>query len=220
MKEKSRLPCWKKWLLVLLCIVLAGLLGPLTVNLYMVLKTQDEILPAEGAGEYRADCILVLGAQVYAEQPSPMLEDRLLVGIELYEAGAAPRLILSGDGGREGYDEVRIMKQYCLDAGVPEEDILEDKEGFSTYESLFRAKAVYQAASLIVVTQQYHLYRSLYIAQDMGIEAIGAPSDLRSYYGIHYCEARELLARCKDFLLCLVNYAPAMPAESDFPAAA
>jgi vancomycin permeability regulator SanA len=215
MKEKGRLPRWKKWLLALLCLAAAGLLVLLSVNYYVVRRSEAEVMTAEEAGTRCADCILVLGAQVYETQPSPMLEDRLLVGIALYQAGAAPCILLSGDGGgRAGYDEVRIMKQYCVDAGVPEEDLLLDKAGFSTYESLYRAQTVFHAASVIVVTQQYHLYRALYVAQDMGIDAVGVPSDLRPYYGIRYCEARELLARCKDFLLCLINYAPAIPAES------
>ena len=97
------------------------------------------------------------------------------------------------------------MKEYAMQNGVPEEDILTDGEGFSTYESLSRAKTVFGIEKLVIVTQKYHLYRALYIAEDMDIEASGCDAALHSYAGQLYRELREILARAKDFVLCLFD---------------
>lgn len=130
-----------------------------------------------------------------------MLRDRLTRGIELYTLGAAPKLLMSGDHGRVEYDEVGTMKQYAIDAGIPSENIFKDHAGFSTYETVYRAKEVFAARRVIIVTQEYHLYRALYIAEKLGLEAYGVPSDYHTYVGQSMREGREILARCKDFAI-------------------
>lgn len=151
-----------------------------------------------------ADCILVLGCGVREDgTPSNMLEDRLKTGISLYKKGAAPKIIMSGDHGRTNYDEVNLMKQYAIDRGVPSEDIFMDHAGFSTYESMYRARDIFEVGSVIIVTQEYHLYRALYDAEKLGLTAYGVPSDLRNYPGSTGREIREILARNKDFLYCI-----------------
>ena len=145
------------------------------------------------------DYILILGAGVKDNgQPSDMLTDRLKSGIALYEAGLAPKIIMSGDHGREGYDEVNTMKQFAIEHGVPSSDVFMDHAGFSTYESMYRAKAVFGVGRMIVVSQAYHLPRALYIADKLGIEAVGVDADIRTYRGQAYRDAREILARAKD----------------------
>jgi vancomycin permeability regulator SanA len=128
-----------------------------------------------------------------------MLRDRLLRGIELYELGAAPKSLMSGDHGRTTYDEVNIMKGFAVDAGVASSSVFMDHAGFSTYESMYRAQDLFQADKIIIVTQGYHLYRAIYIARALGIEAYGVASDLNTYAGQTYRDAREVLARVKDF---------------------
>jgi vancomycin permeability regulator SanA len=137
-----------------------------------------------------------------------MLRDRLERGIELYDLGAAPKLLMSGDHGRVGYNEVGVMKQYAIDQGVPSEDIFMDHAGFSTYETMYRAKEIFKASKVIVVTQEYHLYRALYIAEQLGIEAYGVSSDLDTYVGQTKRDIREILARCKDFAMCIFKIEP------------
>lgn len=144
------------------------------------------------------DCILVLGCGIWGDQPSPMLRDRLDTGIALYHAKVAPKLLMSGDHGRETYNEVGIMKQYAIDAGVPSTDIFMDHAGFSTHESLYRVRDIFSVTRLIVVTQEYHLYRALYIAKHLGLTAYGVPADPRDYAGQTMRECREIIARCKD----------------------
>ena len=125
-------------------------------------------------------------------------------GIALYKNGAVKKLLLSGDDSGE-WGEVTAMKAYAIQNGVSEEDILTDGEGYSTYESVSRAKELYGIHKLVIVTQKYHLYRALYIANDMDMTALGADAALYTYAGQWYREIREMLARIKDFGLCLFN---------------
>lgn len=154
-------------------------------------------------------CILVLGCAVWADnEPSPMLKDRLDTAIALYNAGVAPKLLLSGDNSVVEYSEPDCMLQYTLAQGVPPEDIFLDYAGFSTYESVYRAKAVFKADRLIVVTQKYHLFRALKACDALGIEAKGVASNQQKYAGRYYREAREVLARDKDLFKGLVKAKP------------
>ena len=176
-------------------------LGALGINGYVLLSTKSRIITTEEAAQLpEIDCILVLGCQVKPDGvPSHMLEDRLKRSVALYEAGAAPKLLMSGDHGQVHYNEVATMKQYAIDAGIPSEDVFMDHAGFSTYESLYRARDVFAAKRIIIVSQEYHLYRALHIAKALGLEAWGVDTAYRSYYGQFYREVREILARVKDF---------------------
>ena len=170
-------PC-KKVLSLLLALAAAALSAILVVSACVADIAAPRLLSAAQAAELKGvDCILVLGCQVLDDgTPSLMLRDRLDTAIALYEAGAAPKLLMSGDHSREDYDEVGAMKRYAMAAGVPSEDIFLDHAGFSTYESIYRAKALFGAEKILIVTQEYHLYRAVYIAQKLGLEAWGERS--------------------------------------------
>lgn len=155
-----------------------------------------------------ADCILVLGAGVRNEEPTPMLSDRLETAISLYNDKKASKLIMSGDHSREDYDEVNVMKSFAKKKGVPSSDIFMDHAGFSTYESLYRAKEVFQVKKVIIVTQDYHLYRALYIANQLGLEAVGVASNPHDYSGQTKRDIREIAARCKDLITCIIKPKP------------
>ena len=168
--------------------------------------TEIDALASEN-GTY--DCILVLGCGVKPDgTPSDRLRDRVKVGVSLYHAGIAPKLLMSGDHGREGYDEVSAMLKLAVELGVPKEDIFLDHAGFSTYESIYRAKDIFSCKSILIVSQDYHLYRALYIAESFGIEARGVSADLVPYVKMVYHNIRETLARCKDFFFALKKPAP------------
>ena len=188
---------------LMMCMVLAvtGVSSILGLNAYVKSVGGGNILRPEGAKMLEdVDCILVLGCLVKDDGvPSDMLADRLKRGIELYEQGAAPKILMSGDHGRADYDEVNAMKRVAVDAGVPSSDVFMDHAGFSTYESVYRAKEVFGADKIIIVTQEYHLYRALFIAERLGVEAYGVNADLRNYRGQTARDVREILARCKDF---------------------
>ncbi len=205
--KKSRI--WRAFkLLVLIGLGLAALL--LGVNFYVRGSTKARILsPAQAAADGDFDCILVLGCQVRPDgSPSLMLRDRLDRGLELYGAGAAPKLLMSGDHGQTEYDEVNTMKQYALAAGAEAQDVFMDHAGFSTYESLYRARDVFQAKRVLIVTQEYHLYRALYIARALGLEARGVCAEGEQYRGQTLRELREIAARVKDAVKCVFKPKP------------
>ena len=178
-----------------------------TLVIIMILIIIVLAIKIEEANIEDIDCILVLGTGVWGENPSPMLEDRLLRAIELYKNGVSSKIIMSGDHGREDYDEVNIMKNFAIEKGVPSEDVFMDA-GFSSYESVYRAKEIFDCEKIIIVTQKYHLYRALYIANQLGLEAYGVCSDQRQYVGAIYRELREILARNKDFIKCIFKPEP------------
>ena len=176
------------------------------INAYVKNLVKDRIISAEEAVSLNADCIIVLGAGVRADgTPSPMLQDRLLQGIALYNMGASDRLLMSGDNTKKGYDEVNTMKQYAIRKGIISEDIFMDHAGISTYDSIYRAKEIFQAEKLIIVTQEYHLYRALYISDSLGVEAYGVSAAPTIYAGQKLREAREIIARPKDFVKCIIK---------------
>ena len=194
----------------LILIVILGLCLLFGIDFYVRSSTKDRIISPENASSVSdADCILVLGAGIRTDgSPSPMLQDRLNTGIELYQNGAAPKLLMSGDHGSKKYNEVQTMKDIALDQGVPSEDVFMDHAGFSTYDSLYRARDVFQARKVIIVTQKYHLYRALYIARSLGLDAWGVSADTRRYRGQSQRDFREILARDKDFFVSVFKPLP------------
>ena len=174
------------------------------MNVVTIVGSKGSIVSADEASISSADAIVVLGASVFADgTPSGILQDRLDDGIALYFAGVAPKLIMSGDNGTESYNEVRVMKQYAIAQGVPSEDIFCDHAGFSTYESMYRAKYVFGCQRIVVATQTYHLYRALWSAKSLGMQATGVPSDYHEYQKQLQYDIREVPARTKDFFKAL-----------------
>ena len=199
-----------------MALILSSLLLIVAINGSMVLMTDSRIfLEGEGDAVQRAieelnpQCILILGAGLKPDgTPNLMLADRLDQGIALYKRGAAPKILLSGDNGQERYDEVNAMKEYCLDQGVPMEDIFMDHAGFSTYESIHRASSIFQVESMIIVTQDYHLPRACYLAEKMGIRYLGIAARQIDYGGQQGRDLREIAARCKDFFTGILKPPP------------
>lgn len=205
----------KKVIITLIIIIVLSVIYVFSVNAYVKLSTKDKILTIKEATKLEdIDCILVLGAGIWGDKPSPMLEDRLLTGIELYNKKISNKIVMSGDHGQEEYDEVNIMKQYAIDNGIESSDIFMDHAGFSTYESIYRIKEIFNAKKVVIVTQKYHLHRALYIAEQLGIEAYGVNSDPRQYQGQLFREIREILARNKDFINCIIKPEPTYLGET------
>ena len=135
-----------------------------------------------------------------------MLEDRMKTAVSLYKSGKVSKLLLSGDYKSDDYNEVGAMRRYALESGIPDEDILLDYSGFSTYETVSRAKKLFGIDRAVIVTQRYHLYRALHIARSFGMDAVGADAALRGYRGQIFRNMREILALDKDFLLCIFDF--------------
>lgn len=199
-----------KIIIILLGLSIIGITSVFTINSHVKSKAKSSIIsPSDAASLEEVDCIIVLGCLVRDDGTlSGMLQDRLQQGIELYFNGTAPKILMSGDHGQESYDEVNAMKQYAIENGIPSEDIFMDHAGFSTYESIYRAKEIFKADKIVIVTQEYHLYRALYIAEKLGIEAYGVASDLHEYIGQNARDVREVLARCKDFATSIFKPKP------------
>lgn len=201
-----------RYMIILVVIVILIILG---INAYVKISTQKQIINKDEYSKlFDIDCIIVLGAGIWGDKPSPMLEDRLLEGINLYENNVSNKILMSGDHSRKEYDEVNIMKNYAIEKGIPSENIFMDHAGFSTYESIYRAKEIFKAKKVVIVTQKYHLYRALYIANKLGLEAYGVNSDPRQYAGETFRELREILARDKDFIKCIFKPEPTYLGES------
>ena len=198
----------------LLSLCLLGTVYIFGVNAYVVGSTEDNIIDLHNsAGLEDVDCILILGCKVQSDGSlSHMLNDRMEVGVDAYYGqlieGRNPKILVSGDHGTEEYNEVEAMKQFAIDEGVESSEIFMDHAGFSTYESIYRAKEIFGADKIIIVTQEYHLYRALYIAEALGVDAYGISADLRSYVGQAKYDAREILARNKDFLTAIFKPEP------------
>lgn len=197
---------YKAVIFVVLGIVILIGIAAVSLSVYMVKATEKNIFTADTfKNDEKADCILILGAGVKDDKPKPMLRDRLLTGIELYKSGAAEKIIMSGDHGRADYDEVNVMRAFALEQGVRAEDIFLDHAGFSTYDSVYRAKNIFGAENIIIVSQKYHLYRALYISEKLDVKAAGVSANLNTYGGQLKRDIREIIARDKDFFKCIVK---------------
>ncbi len=172
---------------------------PVIINLVVISVAAFSIRSPQDVPD--APVVLVLGAGVWANSKlSPMLQDRVDQGIALYESGKGAKLLMSGDHSSPYYDEVSTMKRYAVEKGVASSDIFLDHSGFSTYESLLRARDIFGAQKIIIVTQRYHLYRAVFIARALGMEAYGVPCDTRAYKDEGKRQVREFFARVKDFI--------------------
>ena len=199
----------KRLIIICLCLGAAGLLILIGINMRVKGTVKDRVVETDGLPNEEFDCIMVLGCQVKeGGEPSHMLRDRLQRGVETYQYGASEKLLMSGDHGRTDYNEVETMKQYAIDEGIESENIFMDHAGFSTYESIYRAKEVFGVEKMVIITQEYHLYRALYIAEQLGIEAYGVASDYHTYVGQSMRDLREVLARAKDFVTTIVKPEP------------
>ena len=201
----------KNAVVLLLLFALLFAITLLSLNAAIKSVTKDKILEPHTAAQLGdIDCILVLGCHVRSQY----LADRLTVAFGLYDMGASPKLLMTGDHGREVYDEVNYMLDKAEEHGIERKDVFTDHAGFSTYESIYRAKEIFGVKRIIIVTQEYHLYRALYLAEKLGIEAYGVSASLHGYGSQDYQDMRESLARMKDFFYALIKPEPTFLGES------
>lgn len=185
-------------------VVLIGCLTTLFINLYMIFSTKNQITDIDNLDDYY-DAIIVLGCRVDGDSPSLMLSRRLDKGIEVYDK-LKSKIILSGDHDEKDYDEVNVMRNYMLSSSVPSVDIFLDHAGINTYDSIYRAKYIFGAEKIVIVTQKYHMYRALYLANKLDLEAVGIVADDIPQKGIMLKnEIREVLSRDKNFFKGLIK---------------
>ena len=191
-----------KYILIVLIVII---LVPVIINFYVILSTKNRIVSGDSELLADIDYIVVLGAGIRRGKPSPMLEDRLKTGISLYNNDISNKILITGDHMNDDYDEVTVMKNYLLEHGIPEEDIITDNYSISTYDSIYRVKNVYKSNKVVIVSQRYHLYRALFLSDNLDLESYGVEANLRYYYGQWYREIREILARNKDFIKGIIK---------------
>ena len=180
-------------------LALAGVFFFIMSNSWVLLAARSQM--HDDAGEVASRPVaIVFGASVYTSGAlAPVTEDRVAAAVELYKSGKVDKLLISGDEGRSDYDEVNPMRDFAIAAGVPSDDIYIDPRGYSTYDTIARASRVYGVDSAVLVTQRFHLPRALYIARGFGMDAEGLTADGREYSLGFRQDAREALARMKDF---------------------
>ena len=194
-----------KIIVVIAAVLLTGVLAILGISGYVQLSQMGRIydIAADIPEDIQVDCVVVLGAGLKADgTPNHMLEARIKVGVEVFDRIGADYILMSGDRSDQYYDEPAAMKKYAEGLGVDPDKIIVDNEGFSTFESITRTKSEFGFDNVVIITQKYHLYRALYIAEDSGVEAVGVSADLRSYRKQIIFSLREILARVKDFIWC------------------
>lgn len=203
----------KKAILGGLFISALGITSFLGINL--AINFQGQKFVVEGFKEIpESQAVLILGAKVNKGTLSQMLKDRADTAIEIYSGGKAEKILISGDHGSKYYDEVNAVKNYLLSKGIPAEDIFTDYAGFDTYDSLYRAKEVFEVDSLIISTQDFHLRRAIYIGRQLGVEVYGFKADKNEYGDIREFEFRESFANIKAFFEVLLKVQPSYLGDS------
>jgi SanA protein len=198
----------KTILLIGVLLLIAGIIVVFLINIY-ILKTSENYIFQEIRDLPQTQAALVLGAMVYSNgEMSDIFADRVITARELYSAGKVDKLIISGDHGQNGYDEVNVAKEYLLKNEVAPQDIFLDHAGFDTYDSIYRAKEIFQIESMVVVTQEFHVPRAVYIGNALNIETYGYIADRQEYLAASYNFLRESLARIKAFLNVIFHSSP------------
>lgn len=209
-KVKKRRSCLASLLLGILEFVIIMVVLPLLaivwMNGSMILGTKgQQVTLSEAKKLEQVDMIVVLGASVHGSEPSDILKDRLNTAIKLYKAGVSEKILMTGDGQSEYYNEVRTMKSYAVEHGVPKSAIITDPEGLSTYDSMRNISMEYGNPSILIVTQKYHISRAMYIAKKMGMTVYGCCAKQKYYKDTSSESIREIAARCKDYLVMMLD---------------
>ncbi len=149
---------------------------------------------------------LVLGASVVRGKPSPILEERAHTAVALYMMGKVSKILVTGDNGALTHDEVTPVRKYLTDSGVAPADIFLDHAGFDTYSSMYRARDVFQADSITIVTQDFHMPRAIFVARELGLIAYGVVPERGQ--GDIYDYMREVPASVKALYDLAIRRAP------------
>lgn len=172
-------------------------------------ETTSEYIFAKAEDVPEAYTVIVLGASVKSNgNLSVILKDRVESALQLYHLGKVKRFLLSGDNGTQSYNEPKAMKKYLMERGVNEDHVFLDYAGFDTYDSMYRAAAIFEVDRAIIVTQNFHLPRAVYIARKLGLDYVGYIGDKHVYAHEDSNKKRELLANVKAYLELIFRKEP------------
>lgn len=195
-------------------VVVAGVLVSVSVLALVQLEPLSDIRAPSELGTETYPIAIVLGASVKQDgTPSDALMDRIVTGVNLYKQGNVQKLLMTGDDGAVHIDEVSAMKRTAIELGMPAEDVLTDGHGYRTYESCKRAATLYGVDKAYIITQRFHLARSIFLCKHLGVEeAIGVVADRQPYRDIVFFMTREAFASVKAAIDIYVH-APKAPGE-------
>jgi SanA protein len=198
----------RKYLNFLVFFIFSGVLAVLVLQFH-INRFSSEHIHSDKLQLQPAYTGIVLGASVRPDKSlSPILQDRVDSALELYEQGVIKRFLLSGDHGNKNYDEVNAMKNYLNKKGVPDRDIFLDHAGFDTYNSMIRARDVFMVRDAIVITQEFHLPRAVYLGNKLGLDVQGYVADKRTYARNDNYKRREWLANIKAWIELNIEQQP------------
>ena len=192
----------RRLLCVFVGIFIVTIAAVAAINVYMVWGTKGRILKKDQWANFKADGVVVLGCSVRPNgEASPMLKDRMQTAVSFYKEASVSKMLVSGDNQNEDYNEVSVMKALAVEDGVVADEVYMDHTGLNTYDTMVHSKEFFgKGATIVIVTQSYHLYRAIYLARQLGLNAYGVSADVDgSYRGQMYREVREVAARLKDF---------------------
>ena len=205
---------WKRVLILGIVGFVSGLLFIVSINLYIVGSTRGDIhtsldsVPTQQTG-------LLLGALVHSDGSlSTAVQDRVDTTVELYRDGKISKILVSGDHGQVNYDEVNTIRKHLMAKGVKEEDIFLDHAGFDTYDSVYRARDVFQVKSIVIISQAFHLPRAVFVAKALDVDAVGYVADKQDYPQRKRNTVREWLARIKSWKDVVVEPQPTYLGET------
>ena len=179
---------------------IAVLLAPVALRAWVEQQTADQVY-TNALDAPSSPTAIVLGAGYSpGGRLSSALADRMDTAIDLYEAGRVNKLLLTGDNRFEDYNEPAAMAAYAEARGVPPEDLVLDYAGRRTYDSCYRANAIFGVERAILVTQAFHLPRALYTCDRLGLEVVGVVADRRPYFRATWYELREVFALTRAWL--------------------
>lgn len=187
----------KNVFIIFLCVFALGIIVVFGLSFYISTSTSSQIFKRMDSLP-KAQTAIILGASVHSDgKLSPVLKERVDAGLALYRQGKIENFLLSGDNRTQDYDEVSAMRNYLIKRGVPERIIFMDPAGLNTYDSMYRSRDIFEVQSAVIVTQQFHLPRALFIAKHLDLNYIGFPADSRQYSTETSLRRREKLANFK-----------------------
>ena len=183
---------FKKFLLL----AIIGIIIVFGIN-YHVRSETNPLIYHHANGVPEENVGIIFGAGIRHDRPSKYLKDRLDAGIELYKLKKISKILLSGDNGSDEHDELTVMKLYCYEHGVDTTKVFLDYAGFDTYSTIYRAKHIFKIDRAILVSQEYHLNRAIYIGNKLGLQTVGLAADVGAYHNYNYVRFRECFTICK-----------------------
>lgn len=183
----------------LLIIAILGFTFIIIAN-YLVDQATEKVIFTDIKSSPQTKLAIIFGAGIKNNKPSRYLKDRLDAGISLYKNNKVDKILLSGDNGRDEHDELTVMKLYCFENGVDTTKIYIDYAGFDSYSTMYRAKHIFKVDTAILVSQEYHLARCVYLGDKLGIKSFGYSANVGSYPGYKYYAFREKISVAKAVL--------------------